>query len=125
MSVHHAAAKEIFENEEIKRLREEIEQLKKVREPQNPLVKVNSTCLLIFLSTVTMYFQGAKASKDIPVTDPVYTSEFDGNYQIDTISPYEAAMIKRREENKELIRKLGLNKVIIYLQIYTYSQVAY
>ena len=56
MSVHHAAAKEIFENEEIKRLREEIEQLKKVREPQNPLVKVNSTCLLIFLSTVTMYF---------------------------------------------------------------------
>ena len=44
----------------------------------------------------------------------VNTRHVNGNYQIDTISPYEAAMIKRREENKELIRKLGLNKVIIY-----------
>ena len=44
------------------------------------------------------------------------SSEDDGSY--DYISPYEANAIRQREENKEMIRKLGLNKVIIYRFIF-------
>ena len=49
MSVQHDAAKQIFESEQIKCLREEIEQLKKAQEPQNPLVKVCHGYLILTL----------------------------------------------------------------------------
>ena len=47
MTAHHAAFKEIFQNEEIKRLQEENERLKKAQEPQNQQVHMRK-CLLIF-----------------------------------------------------------------------------
>lgn len=49
MTAHHAAFKEIFQNEEIKRLQEENEWLKKAQKPQNRQVHM-SKCLLIFSS---------------------------------------------------------------------------
>ena len=40
MTAHHAAFKDIFQNEEIQRLREENEHLKRTREPHNHQVNI-------------------------------------------------------------------------------------
>ena len=41
MAAHHAAFKEILQNEEIKKLREENERLKRAQEPKNHQVQLN------------------------------------------------------------------------------------
>lgn len=113
MAAHHAAFKEILQNEEIKKLREENERLKRDQEPKNRQVQLSFLDVFNFATDVA-----CMQTEDFPVTDAVCISESeteDDDSSIDDnfISPYEAAAIKRREENKKLIRKLGLGKVIL------------
>ena len=61
-------------------------------------------------------------SSTIPdVSTPSVTSISDSESEYSEISPYEAAALQRREENRNLLESLGLIKVCIALYMHIYK----